>query len=144
MKKPPLAHMRNFAGRWERYTAMDDRMNNPPRQILQATSGQILRKCAHGRRSGNRCMTRVSRKLPQSVRNELDHIAGDRIVVATVLAVTLDNVAQFQNNGLGFDEGKITTGQPAPPPRECGTHSRRNLDGSEEKRKDLPKETRGI
>lgn len=83
-------------------------------------------------------------KLPKYVQRELSRIEADRLVVATVLTVTREAVAKYNHLGLTFENGQVTTSLPAPPPPECGTHARRNLDGWEEKRKDLPKEIREI
>ena len=65
-------------------------------------------------------------------------------MVAAVLTVTLDRVDALKQAGLTNLDGVIGTTEPGPPPRDCGLYARRNLDGWEEKRMDLPKEKREI
>lgn len=83
-------------------------------------------------------------KLSKVVQGQLAGIAGQRVVAAEVLTITRENASRYSHLGIGCEAGTITVAEPAPPPRVSGIWSRRNLDGWEEKRKDLPKETRDI
>jgi hypothetical protein len=89
-------------------------------------------------------MTGRLARLPKAVQRELDLIDSERVVVAAVLTITAGDVTRYEHLGVRFEIRVITIGLPAPPPRICGTQARRNLDGWDEKRKDLPKETRDI
>lgn len=89
-------------------------------------------------------MTYRNVKLPQGVKRELESASGDRVVVAAVLTITTEEVGRYRALGLCCADGKITTGDPAPSPPSCGLYARRNINGWEDKRTDLPKEKRGI
>ncbi|MDG6078960.1 hypothetical protein E3U23_07115 [Erythrobacter litoralis] len=69
---------------------------------------------------------------------------ASKVVVAEVVTVTRDNSATFAHLGISFANGSVTTSDPAIPPRAAGRWSARNLDGWEDKRRDLAKETREI
>jgi hypothetical protein len=83
-------------------------------------------------------------RLPKSVQRHLDGISGNCVVVAAVLTVTAAEIGRYSNLGLFCFNGSITHGEPAPPPPSCGLYARRNLDGWDDKRLDLPKEKRTI
>lgn len=89
-------------------------------------------------------MTGRPATLSKAIQRQLDLIGSDRIVVAAVLTITRDAVTRYEHLGVGFENGVVTVSPPAPPPRACGSHARRNLDGWKEKRNDLPKELRDI
>lgn len=89
-------------------------------------------------------MTNRTVKLSKAVQREVDRVSGDRVVVAAVLTVTTDDIDKYSEVGLRLADGRVTTCDPAPPPPSCGQYARRNLDGWEEKRRDLPKEKREI
>lgn len=89
-------------------------------------------------------MTDRTVKLSQAVRREVERAGGDRVVVAAVLTVTFDDVGNYTEVGLHLANGSIATREPAPSPPSCGLYARRNIDGWEEKRRDLPKERREI
>lgn len=89
-------------------------------------------------------MTPRSVKLSKAVQKRLAGIAGQRVVVADVVTITRENASRYAHIGIGFEKGTITVSEPAPPPRMSGLCSRRNLDGWEQVRKDLPMETREI
>lgn len=89
-------------------------------------------------------MTDRTVNLSQAVRREVERAGGDRVVVATVLTVTFDDVGNYTEVGLHLANGSIATREPAPRPSSCGLYARRNIDGWEEKRRDLPKERREI
>ena len=83
-------------------------------------------------------------KLSKAVQHRLAAIDGQKLVVAAVLTITRETASSYAHLGVGFEEGEITVGEPAPPPRSCGIWSRRNLNGWKDVRKDLPKEARDI
>lgn len=89
-------------------------------------------------------MTQPSRKLPKAILRELARIKGDRVVAATVLTITDEQITDYHALGLRLSGGKVLTGDPAPPPPSGGLHARRNIEGWDEKRTDLPKELRTI
>ena len=83
-------------------------------------------------------------KLSKAVQHRLAAIDGQKLVVTVVLTITRETEPSYAHLGVGFEAGKITVAESAPPPRDCGIWSRRNLDGWTEVRKDLPKEARDI
>lgn len=83
-------------------------------------------------------------KLSQAIRRELDLTKGDQIVVAAVVQIGLEDVDRYAHLGIRMEQGSIIAGKAAPPPRSCGAQARRNLDGWEDKRRDLQKESREI
>lgn len=89
-------------------------------------------------------MTHRKKQLPKWAQKELSLIEIDDVVVAVVKTVMDHEVAGYSKLGLTLANGVITGANPAPPPRECGTNSRRNLDGWCEKRTDLAKIDRDI
>lgn len=89
-------------------------------------------------------MTRRSASLPAHARRELLQIDADEVVVATVRTVTLAEASSLAGAGITVTGGAIAATEPKPPERECGPWSLRNLDGWDEKRRDLPKENRTI
>ena len=89
-------------------------------------------------------MTGKSIKLPKAIQAELARISGERVMVAAVLPVTFEQARALEHAGLRVEDRSIRTAEPSPPPRTCGAYARRNLDGWEEKRKDLPKEQREV
>jgi len=89
-------------------------------------------------------MMRSQVKLSRAIRRDLEGIESHSIVVAAAITITRDEIGAFERLGLGLKDGRFTTCAPAPPPRTCGIYAVRNLDGWDEKRKDLPKETRDI
>lgn len=89
-------------------------------------------------------MTRRKLQLSKAVQRDLERIDGPRIVVAAILTITVDDAAKYELAGLSFASGLISVTEPAPPPRACGIWAKRNLDGWQEKRKELPKEMRDI
>lgn len=89
-------------------------------------------------------MTDRTVNLSQAVRREVARTGGESVVVATVLTVTFDDVGNYSKVGLHLANGSIATREPAPPPPSCGLYARRNIDGWEETRRDLPKEQREI
>jgi hypothetical protein len=89
-------------------------------------------------------VTRHPGRLSKALRQQLERINCDRVVVAAVLTITRDIVDQYSELGVAFEEGRVTTSDPSPPPRSCGLYARRNLDGWKEKRTDLAKEKREI
>ena len=82
--------------------------------------------------------------LSKSVQKKLAAIAGDRVVVADVVTITRDNVADYAHLGIAFEGGEVVVADPAPPPASCGLWSQRNLDGWEQKRTDLQKTARDV
>ena len=82
--------------------------------------------------------------LSKPAQKQLAAISGDKVVVADVLTITRDNVADFANLGIAFEIETVTVTNSALPPASCGLWSRRNLDGWEQKRADLSKETRDV
>lgn len=89
-------------------------------------------------------MTLRTIKLSKAVRNRLEAIGASKVIVAEVVTVTRDNAASFAHLGIGFANGSVTVSDPIHPPRSAGRWSARNLDGWEDKRRDMPKETREI
>ncbi len=89
-------------------------------------------------------MTRKETRLSKAIQRELERVDGPRIIVASVAIITTDEAAKFEQTGLFVDSGDFAVNAPAPPPRVCGLWAKRNLDGWQEKRKDLPKEMREI
>lgn len=89
-------------------------------------------------------MTRKKTQLSKAVQRDLERVEGTRIVVAAVLTITTGEAAKDQLAGLSLESGLLAVTTPAPPPRACGLWARRNLDGWQEKRKDLPKEMRDV
>ncbi|WP_209346789.1 hypothetical protein [Pontixanthobacter sp. CEM42] len=89
-------------------------------------------------------MTRKRAQLSKAIQRDLERIDGTRIVVAAVLTITKDQAAKYELAGLTLDSGKLAVAEPAPPPHACGIWAKRNLDGWQEKRKDLPKEMRDV
>lgn len=83
-------------------------------------------------------------KLSKAIQSELDQVSGDRVVVAAVLTITLADAATYSELGLRVESGRIEAGAPVLPPPSLGVYARRNLDGWNEKRTDLPKEMRGV
>ncbi|WP_114226945.1 MULTISPECIES: hypothetical protein [Sphingomonas] len=83
-------------------------------------------------------------KLTKAVLRQLEAIADDRVVVAAVKTIVIDALANYSQLGLTVSNGRFAANMPAPPPRSCGKWAVRNLDGWNEKRKDLPKEDREI
>lgn len=89
-------------------------------------------------------MTCRTLKLSKAVQRELESAKGSRVVVAAVLNITSETVSRFRNLGLHSADGRIQAGEPAPPPLSCGLYARRNIEGWEERRTDLPKGKREI
>ncbi|MDN3644647.1 hypothetical protein QWY75_00345 [Pontixanthobacter aestiaquae] len=89
-------------------------------------------------------MTRKRTHLSKAIQRDLERIDGTRIVVAAVITITKDEAAKYELAGLSLNSGKLAVAVPAPPPHACGIWARRNLDGWQEKRKDLPKEMRDV
>lgn len=83
-------------------------------------------------------------RLSKTVQSELQRITGDRVVVAVILAVRLADVGAYADLGLHVEKGKIEAGGPVLLPPSSGVYARRNLDGWDEKRTDLPKELRDV
>lgn len=89
-------------------------------------------------------MTRKRINLSKAAQRRLDRIDGSHVVIAAVVCVTGDKIADYRHAGLAEKDGSISVLEPAPPPSSCGLWARRNLDGWPEKRKDLPKEMRDV
>jgi hypothetical protein len=89
-------------------------------------------------------MTPKKTQLSKAIQRDLARIDGPRIVVAAVLTITADMIDKYAQAGLIEDSGEISAAAPAPPPRSCGIWARRNLDGWQQKHKDLPKEMREV
>lgn len=89
-------------------------------------------------------MTHRPVRLSKAVQREVEYAGSNRVVVAAVLTVAVDTIGKYKEVGLRLAGGKITPSDPAPPPRSCGLHAQRNIDGWKEKRTDLPKEMREI
>ena len=83
-------------------------------------------------------------KLSKAIQGELRRIAGDRVVVAAVLVVTLADAGKYASLGLHVENSRIAAGDPVLLPPSSGIYACRNLDGWNEKRSDLPKEMRDI
>lgn len=83
-------------------------------------------------------MNRSKVRITKANKRQLDQIAGDRVVVATVRTITSDDIGSYDHLGLYLQGGAIRVSPPAPPPPTCGIQSRRNLEGWKEIRKDLP------
>ena len=83
-------------------------------------------------------------KISKAVKREIENAQGSAVVVAAVLTVSAEDVDRYQGLGLRVQNGHLTAGSPEPPPPSCGLYARRNLDGWDEKRTDLPKEARTI
>ena len=83
-------------------------------------------------------------RLSKAIRSELDCIPGDRVVVAAVMAVSMADIDSYAALALRAEDDRIKTGDPVLPPPTLGIHARRNLDGWDEKRTDLPKERRTV
>lgn len=83
-------------------------------------------------------------KLSKAVLSELAKISGERVVVAAVRPVSLADADNYANLGLCFENGGIAAGAPVLLPPSSGLYARRNVDGWDEKRTDLPKEMREI
>ena len=83
-------------------------------------------------------------RLSKAIQGELQRISGDRVVVAAVLPVGLADVGAYTNLGLHVVNGRIEVGDPVLLPPSSGVYARRNLDGWDEKRTDLPKELRDV
>lgn len=83
-------------------------------------------------------------RLSKMVRCELDRIPGDRVVVAAVMTVSMADLDAYADLGLCVRDGRIRAGDPVLPPPSLGLHARRNLDGWDDKRTDLPKERRTV
>jgi hypothetical protein len=84
------------------------------------------------------------RTISKAVQRDLEAIAARSVVVAAAITVTTKELDAFERLGLLFENGRFTTRDPAPPPRSCGLCAVRNLEGWDEKRKDLAKESRDI
>ncbi|MEQ9662736.1 MAG: hypothetical protein RLN87_09340 [Parasphingopyxis sp.] len=65
-------------------------------------------------------------------------------MVAAVVTISLVDAAQFEHMGLSARDGRIVARESMPPPPSSGLYARRNLDGWDDKRTDLPKEKRTI
>jgi hypothetical protein len=89
-------------------------------------------------------MTGRKIRLPKSARLELEKITEERVVVAAMRTVTLDQLKERSDLGVSLVRGKIAAGDPAPPPRATGKFAQRNLDGWTDKRVDLLKEERTV
>ena len=83
-------------------------------------------------------------QLPKAAQRDLERIDGTRIVVAAVVTITADEAHKYECAGLSLDNGELAVAAPTPPARNSGIWAKRNLDGWQEKRKDLPKEMRDI
>jgi hypothetical protein len=83
-------------------------------------------------------------RLSKEIQRELAAVNGDRVVVAAVLTVTSDEVSRYRELGLRARNGRIEAGEPVLPGPSFGVYARRNLDGWNEKRTDLPKEMRDM
>lgn len=83
-------------------------------------------------------------RLSKAIRNELARISGGRVAVAAVITVCAADVDPYAALGLRAEGGRIKSGDPVLPPPSLGIHARRNLDGWDEKRTDLPKERRTV
>ena len=83
-------------------------------------------------------------KLSKVIQAQLLRISGDRVVVATVLSVRNADGKAYAHLGLRVENGTIGSGEPVLLPPSAGIHARRNVDGWNEKRQDLPKELRDI
>lgn len=83
-------------------------------------------------------------RLSKTVQSELQCITGDRVVVAVVLVVRLADVGAYADLGLHVEKGRIEARGPVLLPPSSGVYARRNLDGWDEKRTDLPKELRNV
>ncbi|API57991.1 hypothetical protein BSL82_00635 [Tardibacter chloracetimidivorans] len=89
-------------------------------------------------------MTDRNVKLPTWVKREVERAEGDRVVIAAVLTITTQEVGRYSALGLRAADGRIITGDPAPPPPSGGRYARRNINGWEDKRTDRPKQKREI
>lgn len=89
-------------------------------------------------------MTTKPVRLSKAIQGELDRISGDRVVVATVLTVDLADAQAYAPLGLRVENDRIKAAGPVLLPPSSGIYARRNLDGWDEKRTDLPKEMRDI
>lgn len=83
-------------------------------------------------------------KLSKAVQRELELVNGDRVVVAAVLTTSCDDVSRYRELGLWVQDGRMQAGDPVLLPPSSGAFARRNLDGWDEKRTDLPKEIRDV
>lgn len=83
-------------------------------------------------------------RLSKEIQRELAAVNGDRVVVASVLTVTSDEVSRYRELGLRGRNGRIEAGEPVLPGPSFGVYARRNLDGWDQKRTDLPKEMRDM
>jgi len=89
-------------------------------------------------------LTSPPAKLSKAIQRELKVTHTSSVVVTAVKTITVAEAAFFERLGLRAENGVITSGEPAPPPRSCGLYARRNLDGWQVKRKDLPKADREV
>ncbi len=89
-------------------------------------------------------MARTKSKLSKALQKQLAAIDSPTVIVATVLTVTNADLASFADLNMSATNGEITAGEPVLLPRTRGLFAARNLDGWQEKRKDLPKEQREI
>lgn len=89
-------------------------------------------------------MTGSQKRLPKSVEAQLCAISGPEVIVATVRTVLDVDVAPYADFNLSLADGRLIAGAPVLPPRERGLFAARNLDGWNEKRKDIPKESKAI
>lgn len=78
------------------------------------------------------------------IERELERIRSDRIIVAAVVTVTNLDAASLQALGLRQKGDTLVVAEPSPPTRDLGLYARRNLDGWQERRTELPKEDREI
>lgn len=89
-------------------------------------------------------MTPKPVRLARAVQRELDRATGRRVVVAAVCSINTKEARKYEQLGVRVEKGRIETGLPTPPPPSLGVYARRNLDGWQAKRKDLPKESRDV
>ena len=85
-------------------------------------------------------------KVPQRVTDKISGLKGDLIQVATVVRVSLDDIkgGLYDYLGVSVSGDRVTTGQGIVPPVDKGRFSKRNQEGKETTRKDLPKVNKSI
>ena len=83
-------------------------------------------------------------RLPKSIARDLERLPAQRVVVAAVMTIALEDSARLTALGMDILNGEVLDSAPVLLSRDHGPYALRNLDGWTVKRNDQPKGPRDI
>ena len=86
-------------------------------------------------------MKKNLQKIPKLITAKLEGITSDEVIVATTIGISQRDITDQKYPALGLNliENELSFNSPSVPDKDIGKYCKRNLDGKEITRKDLPK-----